>query len=454
MPIEAAIALGSFSIVVPQSQQLSGSTVYTEGITYYWQLFQTVTTVTFYFLSGQVYTGATHQHTDTFWYTGSVHDASSVRLDRISVTSLVPFTDGIHAVAPNLSTVDFTDLVAIPSQQPYLDISLYRIAELLTGLALYRDRISAKFNIRGAYSAATSYLLNDVVNYNGNSYVWINPSSSAGHTPPASGNDAYWFLLAAQGAPGGTGATIVGYSSAWSGSSQAAARGDVYSAFQSFAPPDLSAYALIANTAPRNNAIFTGSTKRGALSYPVASADLSTEVPTAQYVESAIDARNYGVFTPPLIFARRVNQQASDRDVSAVIFWDNRVINTGNILDTSGRFTVPAAGNYLIFFTGLYEYSGSAGSSSSRATTSLILSVDNGSSSYTDVGNILFENDQAQAATWRDRKQGIMFAPGLTTATNYVIRSLLQGSGLNATGHSISPGGGGTNNYFLLWKIG
>ena len=51
-----------------------------------------------------------------------------------------------------------------------------------------------KFNWKGAYSGATAYVVDDVVESGGNSYVCI--LASTGNTPP---NATYWELMASKG---------------------------------------------------------------------------------------------------------------------------------------------------------------------------------------------------------------------------------------------------------------
>jgi len=59
---------------------------------------------------------------------------------------------------------------------------------------------SIKFNWRGSYSGATSYVIDDVVESGGNSYVCI--LASTGNTPP---NATYWELMAQAGTNGTNG---------------------------------------------------------------------------------------------------------------------------------------------------------------------------------------------------------------------------------------------------------
>lgn len=349
---EATITAGVFTITVPQSQNLGNG-----SITYKWELFAQQSVTSFYLLDGTLFTGPTHQWvTDSKWYTGTVHDTTSRLLDRVVENKNVPIQQPFHAIAPDsASPVSFTSLQGIPSQTPWFDIGLARLADMLTTVALYRDRISAKFVVKGAYAANTTYQLNDVVTFNGNSYVYTNNTPSQNQQPPLTGDDANWLMIAAKGAPGGTGAQIVGYNAtSWAGSAEAAARGDVRDAIASIPNPDLSAYLTVAAGLPRNNAVMTGTSKRAILNYPVAAGDRNTEIPTAQYVEDAIAAQGVGLLAKPVLWTKRItdqvvcNNQSSSGNVRVV--WDSTQLGSANL--NNGVFTVPVAGNYL-FYLGL-----------------------------------------------------------------------------------------------------
>jgi hypothetical protein len=49
-----------------------------------------------------------------------------------------------------------------------------------------------RFTYKGAYSGATEYQLNDVVKYQGSSYVYINQVAGSGNNP---GNTTYWSKM-------------------------------------------------------------------------------------------------------------------------------------------------------------------------------------------------------------------------------------------------------------------
>ncbi|MBW4633569.1 MAG: hypothetical protein KME30_17220 [Iphinoe sp. HA4291-MV1] len=462
-PIELTITNSSFSGTVPQSQNVGTGGVTTEGITYTTEVLKSVQTIKFYFLDGTLYEGAYHQHTDTFWYTGSIHDGTSKRLDRVVTNSYQSALPAFHAVVPNVGTVvEFGSLVGISTQQPYLDISTFRIADLLTLDPTYKNRISAKFVIKGGYQAGTTYTLNDITFYNGNSYVWINASSGSGQTPPIVSPYAntYWQAIALKGDAGGTGAQIVGYSPAtWNGSSEAAARGDVKDAISSIPNPDLSNYYTKAEAAPRANATFTGTTKRDTLSYPVATTDKPKEVPTAQYVEDAIAALAFAKLGDPLVYARRVAQLSLSLATRAIIAWDNRVINVGTVLDTNGNFTVPINGNYLFYTKQTFQLNGAFAGNQTRGIVRAILT--RSSPSGTDYGDFYLDNFPTVNDSWQIRRDGWTFQSGLVAGEVYQVRALVDSQQLGGTGstpmqssgNSIAPGGGGgANNFLLIWQ--
>jgi hypothetical protein len=455
LPIEAAIANGSFTINVPQSQNLAGTpNVTTEGITWYFEQFRTVTTSTFYFLDGIEYKGATHLWaTDGLWYTGSVHVANSQRLDKVDRTENLAIASAkIHAVVPDVASIDFSALVGIPAEQPYLNISLYRIAELLTTIAVYRDRISSKFTPKGAYSAATAYVYGDLINYNGNSYVWVNSASLTGQTPPAT-NNANWFQIASKGAVGGTGAQIVGFSPiTWQGSAEAAARGDVRDAIASVQPPDLSGYLTIVAGLPRNNAVMTGTSKRAALSFPVATAEKATEISTAQYVEDAIAALGVGLLPRPIVWTRRTSDQIVCNNGSSSgnvrVAWDSTLLGSANM--SGGIFTVPTAGNYLFYVNLNLQLQPNSATEPTKSGARAYLSS-------LSVGELegFFRTEKRLPYTVSSLFQGngLVYLSSLSAATQIEVRANIYYSN-GATAYS-DPSEiiGGSQNNLIIWRV-
>jgi hypothetical protein len=447
---EAAITNSSFTITLPQTQNLQGG----EGVTYKWELFQTQTVTTYYLLDGTVYSGPTHLWaTDSRYYTGSNHDTTSRLLDRVVANQNIPIQDPFHAIAPDSATpVPFTSLIGIPSQFPWFDIGLSRLAELLTTIATYRDRISSKFAIRGAYAANTIYSLNDIVSFNGNSYVWRNATPAQNQQPPTTGDNANWLMIAAKGSPGGTGAQLVGYNSTnWTGSSEAAARGDVKDAIASIPNPDLRNYLTITDGLPRNNAVMTGTSKRAALTYPVADTEKGTEIPTAKYVEDAIASLGTGKLPTPLIFAKRASVITLGQDVRSTVVWNPRVINQGALLDSNGIITIAEAGSYLFTvslqatITGNYQSSQGQVQIRYRSILSII-------SAGVDAGDFFNYCYGSTQATFTNKQQGFRLEQ-LSAGTTLDIDVTTQAIGASNVISSSQVDGSAANNYLMMWRV-
>lgn len=459
-PYQSTISGGNFSITIPQSQNLTGQpSIKTEGVTYKFELLKSDTTTRYFLGNGNEYIGNVHQHTDNLWYTGTLpHDAvNQSRLDRVDKIEYTSIQDPIYAVAPDSSTaIDFSTLISIPAQAPYLDISLYRIVEILTSNQIYKERISSKFNYRGTYSSTISYVINDIVSHNGNSYVWRNASSLTNQTPPVSGSDTNWLMIAAKGETGaGTTATIVGYNSTtWTGSNQAAARGDVKDAIASIPSPDMSNYYTKSEALPRNNAVMTGNSKRGVVSYPIAEAEKDTEIPTIRYVENTVTGLAFSRLGSPLVFARRINTQSVNLATRTTILWDNRVINTGTTLDTSGNFTVPANGDYIFYIKLFLTIVGVYAGNQTRCNMRGILH-----SGSTEIGDLFHDNFATVNDTWYVKREGWRYEPGLTQGEVYQLRYLIESqslggsgsSGVSSTGNNIAASN--VNNQLLIWRI-
>jgi|GEM_PF-3884819 hypothetical protein len=449
---EAAIASSTFTIILPQSQNIQNG----EGITYKWELFETKTVTTFYLLDGTVYNGPTHLWaTDGKYYTGSTHDTTSRLLDRVQQQSNVSLQDPFHAIAPDSPTpVDFTTLLGIPSQSPWFDIGLSRLAELLTTVATYRDRISSKFVIKGAYTANTIYQLGDVVSFNGNSYVWRNATPAQNLSPPLTGDNVNWLMIAAKGAAGGTGAQIVGYNATtWTGSSEAAARGDVKDAIASIPNPDLSNYLTIAAGLPRSNPVMTGTAKRSVLTFPVAGGEKSTEIPTAQYVEDAIAALATSNKLPaPLIFARRSAAIALGQDNRQTVIWNPRVINAGNLLDANGIITIAETGAYLFFLSLQGSITGNYQSSQGQVQIRFRGILQNAGGAF-DVGDFFTYTYGATQATFINKQSGFRFETGLSAGTTLRIDTITQAIGASSVISSSQIDASAANNYLIVWRV-
>lgn len=369
----------TFSIVVPQSQNLSGQTgVLTSGVTYKIELLRLRTSEVFYFGNGTLYTGPTVIEAGVY-YTGDVYDANvSQRLSREADDVEELIQEPIHAVITETpATQEFTSLKGIPFTANHEDIGLYRLAKILTDPTLpYKDSISAKFQVQGAYSATTAYNFGDVVLFDGSSWVYQLTTSKTGAPPPASteNSNTEWAKLAQKGDAGGTGAQSIGFNATtWQNDNSAASRADVAAAIASVttASVDLSNYYTKDETVPKNNPIFTGSVRRDTLNYATlpGSTDKTREIPTIQLVEDAIGRSSAAGLGKPILYVRKTTEQdvrntqtqtqisGSYTDLLTKIAFDTYVVDNSSVWNrTQNRFVVPEIGDYLMFLNIRYEY--------------------------------------------------------------------------------------------------
>lgn len=447
-PIVINFTGGEFTIAVPQSEALQGG----EAITYRIRLESKDSKVTFFKQDGTIYNSPTHQHTDNNWYTGLTHTDDSQLLDRVEENEYKLIQNDFHAVVPDESNVEFTELQGIPQLEPWLDIGVARLAELVTSVAKYRDRISSKLVVKGDYDANTQYELGHVISYNGNGYVYSAQSPSTGNTPPTTGNNSFWVMIAEKGSPGGTGAQIVGYNpSTWNNSSEAAARGDVTDAIESIPNPDLSNYLTTSQGLPRANPVMSGSAKRSALTYPLESSEKSTEIPTAQYVEDAIAAAGSGFLPKPLVWARRTTNQlvcsAGSSNGDVAVAWDSVALGAAQV--SNGIISIPESGNYLIAVS-LHMRAQANSSQSGRDMMFRAYIQRDGS----DVGE-LFRNFGKAYYTGYEELQtfGLYYLHQLNALDAITVRANIRYYNATAFGADSSILGGLQRNYCLLWRV-
>ncbi len=471
LPYESAIANGEFSIAVPQSQNLyAPNGVQAEGVTYKWELLKTGTAVTYQLLDGTPYEGTVNQWTDNNWYTGSVYeDGVSRRLDRIETPVETALVEPVHAIAPDdTNDVQFTDLFGIPSQQPGWDIAIRRIAKLLIDTPEYRDAISSKLSFKGAYDAATAYLLGDVVSYNGGSYSYRNASSQAGQTPPIGTSNEFWQLISTKGDPGGTGATIIGYGSNWDGSAEAAARNDVYDEIEILrnliagSNPDLSAYLTIASAqadyAPKIDPIFSGSNvERAAIAYPGTGIDRTTEIPTMDWVDSAIANRN--LLGRPLLILSRNAQQNFTAGTRGSIVWDTQTLVSPDLSydGVTGQITFNVSGRFY-FSLQLDCYVASSPSVGRALLEAFVTRISPNAGDIAAIAKLnLASTANLSFLTGLEGNHLMLdgiISSGDVVEIQYVISSLASGISSSASAHRIASGGNGeSRNRLVIWKV-
>lgn len=307
----ATITNGAIAINLPQSQ--------TSNLTYHF-VFNTLSAFEqFYFNNGNLYVGATHQHTDGNYYTGTIHTTDSQLLNRVVTQSPTPVFD-FHAIVPNVATVDFASLLPTGITTDILDTSLQRLADILTSNINYRTLIQGGPTPRGAYSQTQYYIYGDLVTYSGGSYVYIYPLSTVGNVPTVNSNNTYWQLIAAQGNTGaGTTGNPNAYdAAAWQNQVDAPSRGTVRDIIE-----QLARVSQLANYALLNSPVFTGNPQRNAS--PL-SGDSSGAIPTTSWVAGNFASLTNAVFTnPPAVptpATTNISQAAANTN------WVNNFVNS------------------------------------------------------------------------------------------------------------------------------
>jgi hypothetical protein len=209
---EFTVVGGEISINLAQSQ--------TSELTYRFEFLSQLTTTSYYFADGGLYTGPKHFWTDSNWYTGAVHSASSSLLFAQIETRSKTVLD-FHTIVPNVASYEFTNLLPTGITTDVLDTSLRRVAELLVSTQAYAIQLRGGPRWQGDYYDLVYYQLDDGVQYAGSSWIYINANPAAGQTPSLT-NTTYWMCAAFKGDPGGTGGNDIPYNSVgWDGATWA-----------------------------------------------------------------------------------------------------------------------------------------------------------------------------------------------------------------------------------------
>ncbi len=456
-PFTTLIISGSFRLEISQSTNLSSAGKPTEEVSYKWEVFKTENVIEYYLESGELWDGANHTHTDGFVYTGIKHTDNSQILAPKNTTKRTPVIEPFYASVPDSTTdINFQEIVGTTPRLPYVDISLYRLADILTSNPNYRNQLSTKFILQGVYDPSAIYEFGNIVRFDGGSYAWVN-ENNGNSQPPLNSDNSDWIQVSAKGDPGGTGATSIGYNRIiWQASNDSASRRDVSQALEqlrndlSTPAVDLSAYLTKAEGVPRNNPVFTGVVKQSTVSYPVSLTNKPTVIPTVEYVEKAIQNIDNGLLPKPLIYARKVNSINITKDVPTPMPWDNRILGL-DLVDTTGKFRLEKTGFYLLFISLSFELNGVIGANNTRSILRVYLQRTN--PAPTDTGSFIYDNTSSTAGQYNFIKQGLKLENVDTENSEYEIRIITAGAGLGNS-HKISPDfPPGTNSYFAVFKI-
>lgn len=310
---EFAITNGAIpTINIPESA--------TQQITYEFTLFVNTQTVEFYYPNGDRYDGPTILHTDSKWYTGISYRAdASQELDRF-VRTTPRQIDQFHAIVPNTATVEYSALIPTRVTTDKLPTTIRQIAELLINVQQYRQALRGGPNAVGTFNPNIFYALDDWVEYDGSSYVYINPLTTRGNYPP---NTTYWQLVASRGATGtGTSGNNTPYDAAtWNGQIDAPSRNALRNIIE-----QLARTSQLTGLAPLNSPVFTGNPSRS--SNPIVT-DNSTQLATTQWSRTLFAPIDSPTFTGNPAVPLQATNDRSNRPASTQ--WVDNYFNSLNL---------------------------------------------------------------------------------------------------------------------------
>jgi len=131
-----------------------------------------------------------------------------------------------YAKVPPVAGMLFSELMPTQIVEDVMDTSAKRVAQLVATDPSLRQLVSLKLNPRGAYDPNTLYTRDDIVNYDGGSYLAIMGGYWKGVTP---GVISHWFRLAERGMTGtGTAGNDTAYdATGWNDETDAPSRNAV-----------------------------------------------------------------------------------------------------------------------------------------------------------------------------------------------------------------------------------
>lgn len=471
VPIEKLFDSGFFQVDVPQSQSTLDPVTNEKGaeITYHWQIYKGEIVTVYRLPTGEVYEGDVFVEGNRF-YTGDPEDPTTVELTVEDEVIKADLIISLHAVCPDQEEdLNFGNLIGINYQTPYGDISLIRLAEYITTEPVYKNKLSAAFNFVGDFDPATNYLRNDLVDYQGNSFVWspatgVNPPVGDTPTPivePEPTTSEYWQLVAAKGDQGadgdGANTQIIEYDpNTWANSTRSVAEGSVVNAINSIPAPEIP---NVQGFAPVDSPSFTGSPQRSPVltTYPPPPNN-NREIPTTEYVQRAINSASglLNLLPCPAFYARRIGRQGLTAGVRQIISWDNRVIHSGNtsqaLIAASPNLkdlVIPESGYYLFFCSLFFKFVGSYATNSRRTVMEAALLV-NGF----DRGKFFYADESSSALTWSYLRQGFRFQQ-LSQGEIVTIGVTVRWRGDPAFSSASIADGEGTDDddFILVWKV-
>lgn len=123
---------------------------------------------------------------------------------RVAVKKIDNSINIVTVVGYGGDLIDNDSAVYLPRAQAAAHFLWDGFSWQVSAVVVYDTGTTPLFTYRGDYDPATGYFVNDVVYYQGSSYIAINPTTGVNPTPNAS--SANWGLLALKGTKGDVGA--------------------------------------------------------------------------------------------------------------------------------------------------------------------------------------------------------------------------------------------------------
>lgn len=167
-----------------------------------------------------------------------------------SGNQISPSVIGFDAIIPNVSSVDFANLIPTGITNPQLDSGALRIARIIASDPTLSAAVRGAPYPKGAYDSNALYGYGDMVSYNYANYICTSQSPIQGINPT---NTTYWYKLQVE--PTGTTATgdNTAYGVSWNGSMVAPSQNALYAIIST-----LATQAAIALLAPLLSPNFSG----------------------------------------------------------------------------------------------------------------------------------------------------------------------------------------------------
>lgn len=231
---------------------------------------------------------------------------------------------GFNALVPGVASIDFSELLPTDFTVDQLDTGRFSIARIIATNEEFAEAVRFKFKYRGAYSSTTVYSKDDVVIFDGSTYVYTNNQTSFNKVPPTNPtiSNAYWTMLASRGATGaGTTGVNTAYGAGWAGNLDAPTRNVLYNKIETLAPL----------ASPSFTGIPTTETTP-------AYGDNSTKLATTAFITDRV---NLGYFRYALSTTTAFN-----RDLLTNVPFDLAITSNPNFDTTLSEYTAPFSGIY------------------------------------------------------------------------------------------------------------